>query len=114
MSKKTTGRSGTTKSTAIQPAANLTVPDSVRPHRLQPGFLNVDLTAIKKFGKWQLGPVAFGPTDLTRPVASYQKQSQFAAGGLVGYDFSQLTMQAYATDGFGRQNYDGRDTRVWF
>jgi hypothetical protein len=83
--------------TCYQPAANLTVSDSVRPHRLQSGFLNVDLTAIKKFGKWQLGPVAFGPTDLTRPVASYQKQSQFAAGGLVGYDFSQLTMQAYAT-----------------
>jgi hypothetical protein len=64
--------------TCYQPAANLTVSDSVRPHRLQSGFLNVDLTAIKKFGKWQLGPVAFGPTDLTRPVASYQKQSQFA------------------------------------
>jgi Putative MetA-pathway of phenol degradation len=79
-----------------------------------PDFLNVDLTATKEFGKWQLGPVAFGNTDLTRPIASYQKQSQFAAGGLVGYDFGPLTMQAYATTDVVEQNYGGRATRVWF
>jgi hypothetical protein len=28
-----------------------------------------DLTAIKKFGKWQLGPVAYGSSDLTHPIA---------------------------------------------
>jgi hypothetical protein len=78
-----------------------------------PDFLNLDLTATKKFGKWELGPVAYSSTDLTRPIASYQKQSQFAAGGLVGYDFGKVTMQAYATTDVAEQNYGGRDTRVW-
>src|SRR5271154_3922012 len=47
-----------------------------------PDFINIELTATKKFGKWEFGPVAFGSTDLTNPIAGYQKQSQFAAGGL--------------------------------
>jgi hypothetical protein len=32
--------------------------------------------------KWVFGPVAFVSTALTSPIAGYQKQSQFAAGGL--------------------------------
>jgi Putative MetA-pathway of phenol degradation len=62
-----------------------------------PDFINVDLTATKKFGKWEFGAVAYGSTDLTPPIASYQKQSQFAVGGLMGYDFGPVTLQAYAT-----------------
>jgi hypothetical protein len=40
-----------------------------------PDFINVDLTATKKFGKLELGAVAYASTDLTHPIASYQKQS---------------------------------------
>ena len=29
-----------------------------------PDFLNVDLTATRKFGDWEFGVVAFGSTDL--------------------------------------------------
>src|SRR5207302_487453 len=33
-----------------------------------PDFLNVDLTLTRSFGKWAIGPVAFGSTDLTTPI----------------------------------------------
>jgi Putative MetA-pathway of phenol degradation len=79
-----------------------------------PDFINIDLTAVKKFGKWQLGPGAYGSSDLTRPIAGYQQQTQFAAGALFGYDFGLLTLQAYATTDVVEHNYGGRDTRGWF
>jgi hypothetical protein len=41
-----------------------------------PDFLNVDLTATRKFGDWEFGVVAFGSTDLNEPVLGYAKQSQ--------------------------------------
>jgi hypothetical protein len=78
-----------------------------------PDFINVDLTATRKFGKWEFGGVAYGSTDLTRPIASYQKQSQFAVGGLMGYDFGPIKLQAYATTEVVEHNYGGRDTRGW-
>jgi hypothetical protein len=79
-----------------------------------PDFLNVDLTATKTIGKWEFGAVGYGSTDLTSPIAGYQKQSQFAAGGLFGYDFGPLKVQVYATTDVFEQNYGGRDTRGWF
>jgi hypothetical protein len=79
-----------------------------------PDFLNVDLTATKKFGKWEFGGVAYGSADLTSPIASYQKQTQFAVGGLFGYDFGPLALQVYATTDVVEHNYGGRDTRGWF
>jgi len=78
-----------------------------------PDFINIDLTATKKFDRWELGPVAFGSMDVSRPVASYDKQSQFAAGGLVGYDFGPVRLQAYVTRDVYEQNYSGHDTRGW-
>jgi Putative MetA-pathway of phenol degradation len=45
-----------------------------------PDFLNIDLTATKKFGKWEFGGVAYGSTDLTRPIGNYQKQGDIAVG----------------------------------
>jgi Putative MetA-pathway of phenol degradation len=78
-----------------------------------PDFLNLDLTATKKLGKWEFGAVAYGSTDLTSPIAGYQKQSQFAAGGLLGYDFGPIKLQAYATTDVFEHNYRGTDTRGW-
>jgi hypothetical protein len=80
---------------------------------LNPNFLNVDLTATKKFGKWEIGPVGFYSTDLSSPIAGYLKQSQFAVGGLIGYDFGPLTLQAYLTTDVYEKNYGGHDTRIW-
>jgi hypothetical protein len=79
-----------------------------------PDFINVDLTATKKFGKWEFGAVAYGNSDLTTPVPGYQRQSRFDAGGLVGYDFGPIKLQAYATTDVVEHNYGGRGTRGWF
>jgi hypothetical protein len=86
-------------------------PDLIR--GCNPDFLNVDLTLTKKFGKWEIGPVAFGSTDLNSPVDGYLRQSQIALGGLIGYDFGTVTLQAYATTDVYQRNYGGYDTRVW-
>jgi len=78
-----------------------------------PDFLNIDLTATKKIGKWELGLVGFYSTDLSTPVPGYLKQSQFALGGLVGYDFGPVILQGYVTTDVSEQNYGGHDTRGW-
>jgi hypothetical protein len=78
-----------------------------------PNFINVDLTATKKFGKWELGWVGYYSDDLSAPVLGYLKQSQFAMGGLVGYNFGPLTLQAYLTTDVYEKNYGGIDTRGW-
>ena len=50
-----------------------------------PNFLNVDLTATKRFGKWELGPIGFYATDISTPMLATDRQSKAAIGGLVGY-----------------------------
>lgn len=79
-----------------------------------PDFLNLDLTATRKFGQWELGPVAFGSTDLDTPDDPFVgRQRQVALGGLVGYDFGPVTLQAYLTRDVYERNYGGKDTRFW-
>lgn len=89
--------------------------------------LNLDLTLVKKFGKFEIGPVAYGSLDLavdrSDPVyRNYQKTGQFAVGGLVGYNFDRFIVQAYVTrDVVARrtltrtgQVQDNEETRGWF
>jgi hypothetical protein len=78
-----------------------------------PDFLNVDLTATRKFGDWEAGLVAFGSTDLNIPIAGYQKQSQIAVGALIGHSFGPVILQAYLTTDVYEKNYGGHDTRLW-
>jgi hypothetical protein len=78
-----------------------------------PDFLNVDLTATRKFGDWEFGVVAFGSTDLNSPIAGYAKQSQVAVGGLIGKSFGGLILQTYLTTDVYEKNYGGHDTRLW-
>ena len=61
-----------------------------------------------------MSPTASTSDTLRSPIASYQQQTQFAVGGLFGYDFGPLTLQAYATTDVVEHNYGGRDTRGWF
>lgn len=74
-------------------------------------YINLDLTATKKLGKWELGPVAFGSWDVgsnttaTALGAAYAHQGQFAVGGLVGYDFGGLYGQVYLTHDVWTKNY---------
>ena len=72
-------------------------------------WMNLDLTATKKFGKFEIGAVAFGSTDLNGP----DKLSQFALGGLVGYDFGPVNVQFKVTRDVYEQNYGSYDTRAW-
>jgi len=89
-------------------------PDPVNAQNvIYPDFLNLDLTAAKTFGKWQLGPVAFGSMDLPVSRPTYRRQAQFAVGGLVGYNFGDFFVQAYVTRDVLEQNYGGYDTRGW-
>ncbi|MCJ2070462.1 transporter [Methylobacterium sp. J-030] len=64
--------------------------------------LNLDLTATKKFGAFEIGPVAYAYTDLPvnrgNPLyARYQAQGYVAVGGLVGYNFGRFAVQTYVT-----------------
>jgi hypothetical protein len=80
-----------------------------------PDYLNLDLTATKTFGKWEVGAVGYYSTDLgTLPVNDANpKQSQFAAGALVGYDWGAVKTQLYFTRDVWQEGYGGYDTRVW-
>jgi hypothetical protein len=78
-----------------------------------PDSLNLDLTATVKWGKWEFGPVAYGSWDLTDPIPQYRQERQFAVGGLVGYDFGNVTLQSYLTTVVSQDNLGGDDTRLW-
>jgi hypothetical protein len=78
-----------------------------------PDFINIDLTATKKFGKWEVGPIGFYSTDMSRPIPEYRKQSKAAIGGLVGYWFGPAILQVYVTTDVYEENYGGKDTRLW-
>ena len=82
-------------------------------HTTTPGYLNVDMNALKSFGKWEVGPVAYTSTDTSTPYAGYKSNSQFAIGGFVGYGFGPVTTQAYMTHDVTESNYGGYDTRFY-
>lgn len=84
--------------------------------------LYIDLTATKTFGKFEIGAVAYGFTDL--PVnrnralyANYRRDGTFAAGGLIGYDFGAFKAQVFVTRTVADANVGGafsNETRGWF
>ncbi len=76
-------------------------------------YVNLDLTAAKRFGKWQVGAVAFGSSDLPVDLPTYRPVGQFAAGALVGYAFDKLTVQAFVTRDVVQRNLNGEETRAW-
>jgi hypothetical protein len=81
---------------------------------INPDFLNLDLTATKKFGNWELGAVGFFSTDLNNPLPPvYARKNQFALGPLVGYNFGAVILQGYLTRDVAETNYGGADTRIW-
>jgi len=80
--------------------------------------LNFDITATKKFGNFEIGPVAYGTYnfDIGQFSAAANNRGRFAVGGLIGYDFKVFTVQAYVardvvtgaqfTNAFGRTRSD--------
>lgn len=98
--------------------------------RVSPDHLNLDLTAVKTLGKWSIGPVAdystdlenfaYGPGQCGGPNPTVKcAQSQFAAGGWLGYDFPGIATALYVTTDVWTDNYrniDGSksyETRIW-
>ncbi|MBE7248799.1 MAG: transporter [Actinomycetospora chiangmaiensis] len=64
--------------------------------------INLDLTATKKFGAFEIGAVAYGHTDLPvnrrdRLFSRFQRDGSMAAGGLVGYNFGRFILQSFVT-----------------
>ena len=84
----------------------------------QADWLNLDLTATKKFGKMEIGAIAYGSWDLsdygynaTWAFAPGSRQSQFAVGGLVGYDFGSFVAQAKLAGDVASELYTGKEVR---
>jgi hypothetical protein len=67
----------------------------------------------ERINNWELGVVAFGSTDLNKPNPTYQTQSQFALGPLIGYHFGALEVQVKLTSDVYQRNYGGYDRRIW-
>jgi hypothetical protein len=87
----------------------VTSKDNLTYLRTAPDYLNLDLTAAKTIGKWTLGAVGFGSWDVSgvsEPSGGvYHKQSQFALGALVGYNFGPVNLQTYVTRDVYTDNY---------
>jgi hypothetical protein len=73
-----------------------------------------DFTAVYKFGKWTVGPVGFLAVQTTNDTGTCSptpgtnlcgRFRQFGAGGLVGYDFGPVSLQAWITDEFGARDW---------
>lgn len=78
-----------------------------------PDYGILDLTATKKFGKFEIGAVAHTSRDLSSAFSGYQKQSQTAIGGLIGYDFGGANLQVKLTRDVASKNYGFKDTVIW-
>ncbi|CAA2145188.1 MULTISPECIES: transporter [Methylobacterium] len=82
--------------------------------------LNLDLTATKKFGKFEIGAIAYGTVNFDTGAkaggiinAALNDRGRFLMGGLVGYDFGFATAQVYvartvATTSFDSTEISGR------
>jgi hypothetical protein len=85
----------------------------------QPDSAQVDFAATKHIGKWEVGLVGYGSSDLggaARDMDAFgfaHPQQQFALGGLVGYNFGPVITQFYVTRDVAERNYTGYDTRFW-
>lgn len=77
-----------------------------------PEYANLDITFTKTLKKWELGGVAFGSSDTTRPFAAYRKQSQFAVGPLIGYNFGPASAQFKFTSDLTQKGYGGTEQRI--
>jgi hypothetical protein len=96
-------------------------------------YFNYDLALTKTFGKWEVGAVGYGSFDTTTTfvnsnlvgtgtcTAAYKsangaagcgKQSQFALGALVGYNFGPVITQLIVANDVYEQNYGRYNTQV--
>lgn len=86
----------------------------------QSDSLNLDLTATKKFGKFEIGAIGYGTYNFDtslRSVAALANggpgRGRFALGGLIGYDFGFATAQIYVARDVVTAVPRGENTEVW-
>jgi hypothetical protein len=81
-----------------------------------------DFTAAYKFGKWEIGPVAYFEVQTTSDsspncviVGYCGNYSTVALGGIIGYDFGPVDMQVWITDQVEGANTPGGagDIIIW-
>ncbi len=66
-------------------------------------YVNLDITLTHRFKELQLGPIAFGSWD----IATNGPWSQFAVGGLIGYDFGPLSLQSWVAADTNSNHWGG-------
>jgi hypothetical protein len=78
--------------------------------------LNLDLTATKKFGKFEIGAIAYGTVSLDTGLgragtvnAAFNDRGRFLMGGLVGYDFGPVTAQVYVARTVASTSFDSTE-----
>lgn len=76
-----------------------------------PDYFNYDLALTKTFGKWEIGMVGYGSTDVGSRFG-YADQSQFALGGLIGYNFGPVITQLILGSDIYDRNYATPETRL--
>jgi len=74
-------------------------------------YFNYDLGLTKTLGKWEIGIVGYGSTDVGRPYTGYTMLSQFALGGLIGYNFGPVITQATISSDVTTSGYVQKETR---
>ncbi|MDI9849565.1 transporter [Rhodoblastus sp. 17X3] len=84
-------------------------------------YFNYDLALTHTFGKWEVGMVGYGSTDFGGYGAgfnnsgiyhqAYANQSQFALGGLIGYNFGPVITQFIVSTDVYTQNYNNKQTQ---
>lgn len=80
-------------------------------------YVNFEGTALRKIGKFELGPVMIGSTDV--PLSSkfidagYVPSGELGFGGLAGYQLGPVSLQAYVTRDVIERGPNGPDTRGW-
>jgi hypothetical protein len=78
--------------------------------------LNLDLTATKKFGKFEIGAIAYGTVNFDTSLgrvgtvnAAFNDRGRFLMGGLVGYDFGPVTAQVYVARTVASTSFDSTE-----
>jgi Putative MetA-pathway of phenol degradation len=88
------------------------VGDDLVTHAKGTDYLNVDLTAVKTIGKWEVGPVAYVTTDTSGPTGAAMT-NRIAAGAMVGYNFPGISVATIITHDVETDNLNNeRDTRL--
>jgi hypothetical protein len=91
--------------------------------KVNPDYVNLDLTAVKTIDKVSFGPVAFGSWDTSNALKTdvvtdngfirHRRQAQFAVGAWIGHDIEFFdktwTIAFYGTTDVWTQNYFNQD-----